>query len=45
MYRNKNRQHGMWVAHHIIKQHGGKEIDDAAYGLHTASSNNIEGKK
>ena len=28
----------MWVAHHVIKQHRGKEIDDAACGLHTASS-------
>ena len=28
----------MWVAHHVIKQHRGKEIDDAACGLHTALS-------
>ena len=27
----------MWVACHIIKQHRGKEIDNAVCGLHTAS--------
>ena len=41
-WRELDRQHSMWVAHYIIKQHGGEEIDDAACGLHTASSNNME---
>ena len=35
----------MWVACCIIKKHGEKEIDDAVCGLHTASSNNMEGIK
>ena len=27
----------MWVAHYVIKQHRGKEIDNTACGLHTVS--------
>ena len=39
-WRELDRQHSMWVACHVIKQHGGK-----ACGLHAASSKNMEKKK
>jgi hypothetical protein len=42
----RNRRCGVWLARCIVKQHGRikkeKKIDDAACGLHTASSNNME---
>ena len=44
-WRERNRQCGMWVACCIIKQHGGKEMDDGACGLHTASSKQHRGKE
>ena len=37
-WRELNRQHSMWVACRVIKQHGGKEKADMASGLHAASS-------
>jgi len=40
-----NEQHGMWVAHRIVKREGKKETNDAARGLHTASLNEREKRK